>query len=344
MTQLPAHLQNMNRDLVGAAMSGMAGLLPPRVSIKANHFTFVDATGIKRVWDKTYFDAVLVDISEVMCKRFYAAGYIEGSDNPPDCWSTNGVGPSIHAAKPQARTCAECKNNERGSAISNFSGKEIRACRDEKQTAFILKGVPDMLWQLVVTPGSFKNFSGYIERLRAHNYQPYQVWTRIAFDPEKTGVLTFTEADFIDAPMAAVISKAWDAKATDLFVGRNDVPIGTGSGAMGLTNSSVAASEPPHTVAPPAQSPFKAIAPLPSSVHPSASTARNGPDTQKRHRRTKAEMEAAKAAEEAARAAPSQNPPSQPAAQPAPQPAPFMQGEPEADLTATLDSFFGQSK
>ena len=105
-TQLPAHLQNRAQSLITHAADGMGGLLPPHISIKDNRFTFVDGAGYRRTHEQITLDVIVCDLSEHMNKRFYEYDYEPGADDPPTCWSANGVGPSIDAIEPQASTCA----------------------------------------------------------------------------------------------------------------------------------------------------------------------------------------------------------------------------------------------
>ena len=60
-------------------------------------------------------ELVVVKAAQNISKIFYEAGYEEGSNSPPDCWSTNGIAPDAGAAKRQSATCAGCPHNAWGS-------------------------------------------------------------------------------------------------------------------------------------------------------------------------------------------------------------------------------------
>jgi hypothetical protein len=328
--QLPAYLQGrQSRSLVDRALTGMGSVLPPHISIGGNRFTLIDAAGGKKPVETLHLDVCVIDLSDQMAKQYYEFDYEPGSDDPPTCFSDNGITPSPGSSKVQARTCAECPQNARGSATSKLSGKPIKACRDEKRLAVIILGVPDMLFQLKVTPGSFKNWAAYVERCKSQGVDMDVLVTRLSFEADKNGVLTFTPANWIDAPTADIRDKAWAAKATDALVGRGEVALPPPA----ATQLGVIAADPFTAHAAVAQQPFGTA--IPPSAPPAAGTAAPAPG--KRTRRTKAEMEAERqgaAAAPASQVAPFRE---------TPHGAPFGIATPApipAAVDAALDSFF----
>lgn len=323
--QLPAYLQGrQSRSLVDRALTGMGSVLPPHISIGGNRFTLVDTAGGKKPVETLHLDVCVIDLSDQMAKQYYEFDYEPGSDDPPTCFSDNGITPSPGSSKVQARTCAECPQNARGSATSKLSGKPIKACRDEKRLAVIILGVPDMLFQLKVTPGSFKNWAAYVERCKSQGVDMDVLVTRLSFEADKNGVLTFTPANWIDAPTADIRDKAWAAKATDALVGRG--------GEVALPPPAATAPFP----APSAAFPLTDTAPPSTTIAPTATSAAS-PSDGKRKRRTKAEMEAERqgaAAAPASQVAPFRE---------TPHGAPFGIATPApipAAVDAALDSFF----
>ncbi len=223
MNQLPAHLANLPASgLAARAAEGIGSALPPHISIRGNQFTLVDAAGNKQTAQTTFLDVCIADISDVMCKQYYENDWSPDSDDPPACWSANGVAPSVEAVSPQAARCDQCQWNVRGSDVSRLSGKAIKACRDEKWLAVLVVGVP-MPLQLKLTPGSFTNFRGYVEMFKGKPIDMCHVFTRLQFEADKNGVLTFTLSPegYIDAKMAAFYMQVLGAKASDVLVGRN---------------------------------------------------------------------------------------------------------------------------
>ena len=222
LPSVPAYLQQSARQAINEqARQAVSSGLPPHISIKGNVFTFVDAAG------NTYnggpvIQAAIIDVSDTVCKLYYGSEYEEGSDDPPLCWSTNGIAPSQEAIEPQARTCAECEWNKRGSATSKKSGAAIKACRDETHVALILPQYPTMMFRLVITPGSFKNWGGYLDSIKGVALQ--NLITQIDFVPRENGVLNFSAIGYIPQEVYQVRELAYQEKKTDGFVGRNDRP------------------------------------------------------------------------------------------------------------------------
>jgi len=332
--ELPAHLRGRNApSLIDRAMVGMGGALPPRITIRGNRFTLVDAAGGKRPVDTLHLDTCIVDLSDGFSKQYYEFVFEDGSDDPPTCFSINGIVPSPEAQSPQARTCAECEKNRRGSAVSKLTGAKIKACRDEKLLAVLVMGAPDMLFQLKVTPGSFKNWGAYYERCKTQGVDFNVLITRIAFEADKNGVLTFTPVNFIDTPTADIRDKAWAAKATDALVGRGGVAL-PAPAAPAMISATGGVQPRPFDATGAGGTPA-AFMDSPQTTLTAPSSAAPASSPPKRTRRTKAEMEAERqAAAPAPQAAPFR-------AEPAP--APFGIATPTptpAAVDAALDSFF----
>lgn len=344
-TNLPAHLQNrQSRTVTDRAASGLGASMPPHISIQGNSFTLIDAAGNEQP-EGGSIDVCIADVSDVNCKRFYGdKKWTPDSKDPPICFSANGIGPSRDASQPQNSICATCSKNERGSAISAISGASIKACRDEKWLALIPIKYPTMMFQLVLTPGSFKNWRDFLKPFETHGIDISDSVTRISFEPKATGVLQFAPAQlpqggiiWIDESTCKTRETALLAKATDLLVGRTDVPIQA-------------------AIAAPAQQPVQQIEqqPTPQPVTLGA-FGTNGAATQpqaeqpapRRRQRQTAQAESAPGHNGFGGGVPQVAPfmPQQ-AADPVPaQQAPFgmAQGaEPNKDLTAALDNLFGK--
>lgn len=222
LPQAPAYLQPSTRPALNeAARDGIGGGLPPHISIKGNTFTAVDAAG-NQYNIGPVMQAAVIDVSNVICKMYFGTEYKPGDDQPPKCFSTNGIGPSIEASEPQARTCAECPMNVRGSAVSKISGAATKACRDEKHIALMFPGSPQMLLRLVVTPGSFKNWSAYIESIKGVALQ--DLVTQFDFVPQENGMLQFSATAYIPQELIPWREQAYAEAKTDAIVGRLDKP------------------------------------------------------------------------------------------------------------------------
>ena len=223
---LPAHLRKTQLPrLSDRATEGMGSALPPHISIRGNEFTLVDAAGEKTSVETKHLDVAFIDMSDVMCKLYYDKDWNPDSNDPPICWSANGIGPSKEAMTPQSPTCQQCPNNVRGSAVSKLSGASIKACRDEKWLAVLVEGYKDLIFQFRVTPGSFKNWSAYSEKFKKQPFDIRDVVTRLQFEKDKNGVVTFTPTGWLPVPMTELRDKLVTSKATDGIVGRLDQPI-----------------------------------------------------------------------------------------------------------------------
>lgn len=344
---LPAYLQGKpttTRRLVETAATGIGSALPPHISIRGNSFTLVDASKQEQDVGAT-MDACIVDISDVVAKRYMDPDkpWTPDSNDPPLCWSSNGIGPSTESSQPQSATCGECQWNVRGSAVSKISGAAIKACRDEKYLVLLLPQFPTMLWRLVLTPGSFQNWVLYLEKFKGQQFDIDDVITRFAFQPKVNGVMTFNGvshigADFVGARNAAL----GDQGKRDTLAGRNDRP----RGGAALPPPQAARSLPAPNAASqstsmePAQTQTGAPAP---GVFPSDSAQGETAAAPKRRGRPKASEAAPAASSEPATA------PFRPAASPVGNGAsPAASGfgiapgvAPNPEISAALDSMFG---
>jgi hypothetical protein len=363
--QLPAYLQNRQSRIVSdGAAEGIGASLPPHISIRGNEFTLVDANGNKQEVAEKYLDACFVDRSDVVCKQYYEEDYVDGSNEPPTCFSANGVAPSVEATKPQSATCAVCEWNRRGSDVSKISGKAIKACRDEKWTAVILPKYPAMIFQFRVTPGSFKAWKGYVDKFKGQQTDLSDVVTRLAFEKGKNGVLTFEAVSYIDQTLYEAREQAAIEKKTDLLVGRNDRPIpGTAAivqqGREGMTDEQTARLEDRlQTGTLDGSRGLASQRPLSATTFGTASEATtSSPESGRRKRRTKAEIEADNAKLAMTNAAQPQGTqfgggnagpaPFRPAAPPATEQAPFgiatTAVAPDPAMKGMLDGIFGST-
>lgn len=231
---LPAYLQNRGtRRLVDDATAGLGTSLPAHISTEGSVFTLIDAAGNPkrltmrgadgRDYAQPFLDACVVDLNAAVSKLYYGGKkYNPDSTDAPVCFSANGDVPSNDSAQKQARTCAECKWNERGSATSEKSGASIKACRDEKWLALMVpQAEVDTVFRYKITPGSFKKWKAYTEAFKKGPVDISDVVTRFEFDPDEPNTIKFQAVSYIDERTAGVAAQALAAKATDAIVGRD---------------------------------------------------------------------------------------------------------------------------
>lgn len=222
--QLPAYLKPRATSLAKILGELGGGLLPPRISIRSNRFTLIDAAGNEKPWPSLELPIIIVDVNPNICKMYFGREYQPDDDQPPMCFSSNGVAPSSEASDPQSPTCAACQHNVRGSAVSKMSGAAIKACRDEKKLAVLIPGQGSMVYLLTITPGSAKNCSQYTARVLGGGADLWQVVTQLSFAPGVNGVLTFEPLTFVNEEQARLIESEEVTSKFDFVTGKLDRP------------------------------------------------------------------------------------------------------------------------
>lgn len=231
-TQLPAHLQKYNAPDIGTtALANLGSTMPPHVSIGGNRFTLIDAANNEipvPTFDPQigpYLDACIVDVADVMSRIYFAGNYDPSAEGTrPDCFSDNGVGPSIASSSPQAPTCAACPRSEWTKV--NANGKKVPWCSHKYKIAIIVPGFPT-LFLLAVPPNSHGPLREYLASCKGNGINPANLVTRMWFVSQ--GTLGFAPRPggpamaYIDAATAALRQAAYAEKKTDALVGRTDV-------------------------------------------------------------------------------------------------------------------------
>lgn len=146
----------------------------------------------------SYIDMVVLNLQK--SKTFYIEGYTEGSEEKPDCTSSDGILPDAGAKAPQCDNCALCPHNAWGSG-KNDKGEATKgkACSDVLRLAVASPAKLDDPFMLRVPPASLKNFAEVSKWLSGKRVPVNGAVIRIAFDVEKTGVLTFEAIGGLDA-------------------------------------------------------------------------------------------------------------------------------------------------
>jgi hypothetical protein len=232
-------------------MGGISTGQGPHISIKDNRFTLVDAAGNERPIQTLFLDVCIIDANPHVSKIYYdpRVKYDPSGDNnnPPICFSDNGIGASAQAAQPQNTSCQLCPHNAWGSATSQMTGKQTKACNDVKKLAVMVPGMPDQVFMLRVPPASLKNLAKYTQTVAGHGVDLPDVVTRLQF--ESQGVLKFDPVGYIDPETAQASEKLW-AKGTDMLLGKNDRPWGGQADAQKLAYAQQQTLPPPPPAAP----------------------------------------------------------------------------------------------
>lgn len=152
---------------------------------------------------------VILKAQQQLSRTYYATGYVEGANAPPDCWSSDGVAPDPSVAQPINPVCATCPNDAWGSGATPAAPK-AKACQQRRRTVVVpyskdltneMGGGPILL---SVPPGSLTNQVAYGNMLRDNRVHYAGVVTELSFtqDPnvafpkiEFTYVKSLTDAE-----------------------------------------------------------------------------------------------------------------------------------------------------
>lgn len=154
---------------------------------------------------------------------YYERAYSEGDTNPPDCWSFDvnelRMKPSAQAPLPQCVTCADCKQNQFGSAV-NGKGKK---CQNTKSLVLMMLDNTQQLYRLKVSPTGLLGFKTFASTVLGKTNRPlFATPTRITLNSAlKYASLTFkplhpSEGAYTVALANAVKSKLEEAKVLAL--------------------------------------------------------------------------------------------------------------------------------
>lgn len=243
--QLPAHLQTPDAAAqIAAANAAAAGGIRtggfPKISIEGSKFHEVDAS-VDGGNPRTYMvaaqpgqpplpmmclEAVIIAANPALVKTYYAQKWQKGSDQAPDCQSSNGVTPDASVAQPQSALCATCPQNQWGSKISEATGKEVKACSDSKQ--MVVLPAADLHYKalgLSVTPAALGEWGKYVKALSDRNIPVNSVVTNLTFDHTASfPKLQFAFNRFLTAEEYALAVKRGEGDDVKLIVSPSRTP------------------------------------------------------------------------------------------------------------------------
>ena len=130
---LPAHLRNAAMDETTKALMGGGGG-SKRISIEGGVWRMmVNGKEVAQNEDRA-MNVVIVAAAPKVSRIFYAGTYKKGVVSAPDCWSADGEAPDAKSKTPQAKSCATCPQNVKGSGQG-----DTRACRFQQRLAVVLE-------------------------------------------------------------------------------------------------------------------------------------------------------------------------------------------------------------
>lgn len=217
---LPAYLKKFDVSALNADLTSHAGGGFPMLSTKGNKWSVVrdgERTLQRNPKDPespaTYVDVVIIKASKEKSKSFYLKGYDpETSEGQkPDCSSIDGVAPAADSPSPQAKKCATCPHNQWGSKIGDKGATKGKACSDNVRLAVAPAGQLNDPMLLKVPPASIRNLGEFGQVLAKRGVAYNMVVTKVAFDPDSLGKLTFKPVGFLDDAAYAEVQEVMES-------------------------------------------------------------------------------------------------------------------------------------
>ena len=193
--EVPAYILNpeLAKQANDDAMAGISTGYPPRLKINGTKFATVDGNGEETPYPQAklvpgadgnvYLPAIVLRAKKELQKAWYAGAYNPKAEaQAPDCFSNDGVKPDPSAATKQCDLCANCPQNQYGTA-KDAAGNPTngKACSDNKILAVF---IPQMgIHGFKVPPASLKNWALYVKNLSNAGIPLGLAKTLVGFDP-----------------------------------------------------------------------------------------------------------------------------------------------------------------
>jgi hypothetical protein len=170
-------------------------------------------------------EVVILNGNPGTAKVWYNAGYAEGSDTKPNCYSNDGIKPAADAAEPQSSSCATCAKNVWGGRISE-TGQKGRECGDSKRLAVATLNAIEDAMLVRVPAGSLKAFNEYLKFLGTRGVENYQaVVTKIGFDYSVAHpALTFKAVGYVDEGTFLRVTTMVESDLVGQIIGTKTAP------------------------------------------------------------------------------------------------------------------------
>lgn len=175
-------------DTLGAGITASYAVLGFKGKVWTNKYQGVDTPLMRDDGDgpRGSVEVVLVEAAAAVSKIYYAQGWIDGSNEAPDCWSSNGVAPDASVKVKMNPTCADCPFNAWGSKVTE-AGKNSKMCSDSRRVAVVpLSDIENEMFGgpmlLRVPAASLKDLAAYGKLLNSYDVPYFAAGTRISFD------------------------------------------------------------------------------------------------------------------------------------------------------------------
>lgn len=201
---LPAHLRGAEIDETTKALMGGGGN-SKRISIEGGVWRMmVNGKEVATNEDRA-MNVVIVAAAAKVSRIFYAGTYKKGVISAPDCWSADGETPDAKSKNVQAKSCATCPQNVKGSGQN-----DSRACRYQQRLAVVLENdIGGDVYQLALPStsifGAGENgkwpLQTYAKMIASKGVPITSVVTEMRFDTaSSTPKLTFKPVRFLETP------------------------------------------------------------------------------------------------------------------------------------------------
>lgn len=165
-----------------------------RISIRGGLFRLMVNGKELDTTEQRHMDVVIVNASPAVHRTFYAGNYNAMQKAPPPvCWSSDSMAPDATVPEPQARDCASCPQNIKGSGANGS-----KACRFSRRIAVVQAKqdtndqyyMEDEVYQVTLPAQSIFG-AGTTDKRPLHEYTDYvkangeslmSVITRMSFD------------------------------------------------------------------------------------------------------------------------------------------------------------------
>ena len=270
-SKLPAYM--LTKPL-GNMLSTGGGAGFPSISIKGKVFhirrgdsnTLITQPGDDEA-PASSIEVVILNGNPGTAKVWYNAGYSEGSDTKPNCYSNDGVKPAADAAEPQSASCGTCAKNVWGSRISE-TGSKGRECGDSKRLAVATLNAVEDAMLVRIPAGSLKTFNEYLKFLATRGVENYQaVVTKIGFDYSVAHpALTFKAVGYVDEATYGRVTVMVESDIVGQIIGTKTAPEDSDGLAIAPAYAAKAIAPPVQTPAPKAPEPVVAQKAKPAPV------------------------------------------------------------------------------
>jgi hypothetical protein len=202
---LPAHLKALEMDdTTKALMGGGSGGGGKRISIDGSVWRLLINGKEVAQKEERHLNVVIVAASSKVSRTYYEGTYKKGQASAPNCWSADGDHPDKSVKEPQAKSCATCPQNVKGSGQG-----DTRACRFSQRIAVVLDNdIGGDVFQLVLPstsifgegePGKWP-LQTYAKMIAAKSVPITAVVTEMRFDTaSSTPKVIFKPVRFLEA-------------------------------------------------------------------------------------------------------------------------------------------------